>query len=220
MGVEAPETCWATHKRQVKNLWNCRIWLVNLFELKVLKLAKNFTPFKNRVTHFHLMPRLRMSRAGRPRPYTPAMCVTELSTRTVLSKLQEVHSKWQHSAIQCYPSSERALLFERFAGFVLLPLGWDQHVDDDDDECGALVEWCWEGKQEYWERNVLHIYCVRNKCTEMYIYCTYSTYILYWSTSGIVIHYVGGGCQSPNPQEIHCFIWEFWVWFGWPFSRT
>ena len=33
MGVEAPETCWATHKSQVKNSWNCCIWLVNLFEL-------------------------------------------------------------------------------------------------------------------------------------------------------------------------------------------
>ena len=30
MGVEAPEICWATHKRQVINLWNCCIWLVNL----------------------------------------------------------------------------------------------------------------------------------------------------------------------------------------------
>jgi len=33
IGVEAPETCWATHKRQVINLWNCCIWFVNLFEL-------------------------------------------------------------------------------------------------------------------------------------------------------------------------------------------
>jgi hypothetical protein len=33
MSVDAPETCWATHKRQVINLWNCCIWLVNLFEL-------------------------------------------------------------------------------------------------------------------------------------------------------------------------------------------
>jgi len=32
MGVEAPETCWATHKRQVINLWNCCIKWVNLFE--------------------------------------------------------------------------------------------------------------------------------------------------------------------------------------------
>ena len=31
MGVEAPETCWATHKRQVIKLWNCCI-LVDLFE--------------------------------------------------------------------------------------------------------------------------------------------------------------------------------------------
>jgi hypothetical protein len=32
LGEEAPETCWATHKRQVVNLWNCCILLVNLFE--------------------------------------------------------------------------------------------------------------------------------------------------------------------------------------------
>jgi len=31
MGGEAPET-WATHKRQVINLWNCCILLVDLFE--------------------------------------------------------------------------------------------------------------------------------------------------------------------------------------------
>jgi len=32
MGEETSETCWATHKRQVINLWNCCILLVNLFE--------------------------------------------------------------------------------------------------------------------------------------------------------------------------------------------
>jgi len=32
MVEEAPETCWATHKHQVINLWNCYILLVNLFE--------------------------------------------------------------------------------------------------------------------------------------------------------------------------------------------
>ena len=31
-GGETPETCWATHKRQVINLWNCCILLVDLFE--------------------------------------------------------------------------------------------------------------------------------------------------------------------------------------------
>jgi hypothetical protein len=29
---EAPETCWATYKRQVINLWNSCILLVDLFE--------------------------------------------------------------------------------------------------------------------------------------------------------------------------------------------
>jgi len=32
-GGETPETRWATHKRQVINLWNCCILLVELFEL-------------------------------------------------------------------------------------------------------------------------------------------------------------------------------------------
>ena len=32
LGGEAPETCWATHKCQVINLWNCCILLVDLFE--------------------------------------------------------------------------------------------------------------------------------------------------------------------------------------------
>ena len=32
MGGEMPETCWATHKPQVINLWNCCILLVELFE--------------------------------------------------------------------------------------------------------------------------------------------------------------------------------------------
>jgi hypothetical protein len=32
MGGEAPEACWATHKRQVINLRNCCILLVELFE--------------------------------------------------------------------------------------------------------------------------------------------------------------------------------------------
>jgi len=35
MGGEAPETCWAAHKGQVINLWNCCILLVDLFELYV-----------------------------------------------------------------------------------------------------------------------------------------------------------------------------------------
>jgi hypothetical protein len=34
MGVESPETCSMAHKRQVINLWNCCILLVNLFELR------------------------------------------------------------------------------------------------------------------------------------------------------------------------------------------
>jgi hypothetical protein len=32
MGVRMPKTCWAVHTRQVINLRNCCIWLVDLFE--------------------------------------------------------------------------------------------------------------------------------------------------------------------------------------------
>ena len=33
MVVRTPETCWAVYKRQVINLRNCCIWLVDLFEM-------------------------------------------------------------------------------------------------------------------------------------------------------------------------------------------
>jgi hypothetical protein len=36
MGVEVPEACWATNKRQVINLWNCCIWLLNLSEFSII----------------------------------------------------------------------------------------------------------------------------------------------------------------------------------------
>ena len=45
------------------------------------------------------------------------------------------------------------------------------------------------------------------------------------SVYGIVIIYIGWGCQSPNPQEIHCFKWEFcvrfvWFWFARLFQES
>jgi hypothetical protein len=33
IGASTPKTCWAVHKRQVINLRNCCIWLVDLFEM-------------------------------------------------------------------------------------------------------------------------------------------------------------------------------------------
>ena len=42
MGGEAPETCWATPKRQVINLGNCCILLVDLFEWIELNVADLF----------------------------------------------------------------------------------------------------------------------------------------------------------------------------------
>jgi hypothetical protein len=44
MGVEAPETCWATHKRQIINMWDCCIWLVNLFEF-LINVPERFSAF-------------------------------------------------------------------------------------------------------------------------------------------------------------------------------
>jgi hypothetical protein len=29
------------------------------------------------------------------------------------------------------------------------------------------------------------------------------------ATSGVVIHYTEGGCQSPNTKEVHSFKWGF-----------
>jgi len=39
MGAEAPETCWATHKRQLINLWNSCILLVDLSRTMMHGLA-------------------------------------------------------------------------------------------------------------------------------------------------------------------------------------
>jgi len=48
MGGETPETCWATHKRQVINLWNCCILLVELFEKLLIPLnVKNLLNISN-----------------------------------------------------------------------------------------------------------------------------------------------------------------------------
>ena len=66
-------------------------------------------------------------------------------------------------------------------------------------------------------------------CIYIYIYILYINvcilYIQYihtlhvrMPTSGIDIHYIGWGCQSPDPQEIHCFKWEFFVQYTWFFS--
>jgi hypothetical protein len=63
--------------------------------------------------------------------------------------------------------------------------------------------------------------------TNVYVLHTQYIYTLqvHMSTRGIIIHYIGWGCQSPNPQEIHCFKWEFcvqfaWFRFAWRFSGT
>ena len=41
MGGKTPETCWATHKRQGINLWNCCILFVDLFEATVFILYED-----------------------------------------------------------------------------------------------------------------------------------------------------------------------------------
>ena len=48
MGMRMPKTCWAVFKRQVINLKNCYIWLVNSFECVMMHgLAKlKFTKFQ------------------------------------------------------------------------------------------------------------------------------------------------------------------------------
>ena len=50
----------------------------------------------------------------------------------------------------------------------------------------------------------MYVYCI-----EIYIHTIYSIYVhtqyVRMSTSGTVIHYIGWGCQCPNPQETQCF---------------
>jgi len=67
----------------------------------------------------------------------------------------------------------------------------------------------------------MYVYCI-----DMYIHTcvcvcvcihTHTHTQIHMSASGIVIHYIGWGCQSPNPQEIQWFKWEFCVWFVWQF---
>jgi len=61
MGGETPETCWITPKRQVINLWNCCILLVDLFESLVCILIeiKRSTKIISRLTLILLMWRIR-----------------------------------------------------------------------------------------------------------------------------------------------------------------
>ena len=61
MGVEVPETCWATHKRQVINLWNCCIWLVNLFDS--VEITNKIQPC-NRIYYSTVHWQLNMFRAA------------------------------------------------------------------------------------------------------------------------------------------------------------
>ena len=35
-----------------------------------------------------------------------------------------------------------------------------------------------------------------------------------------VVHYIGRGCHSSNPHEIHCFTWEYFVQFAQCFAGT
>jgi hypothetical protein len=54
---------------------------------------------------------------------------------------------WSYFPIQCSQISEIALLFGRLPGFGRLSVWYEQHVDED--ECEALLTWCWSGKPTY-----------------------------------------------------------------------
>ena len=60
-GILMPETCWAVHtsKRQVINLRNCCIWLVNLFEIHgpcfACSWSKDMTVKRKQLTSVFLM---------------------------------------------------------------------------------------------------------------------------------------------------------------------
>jgi hypothetical protein len=52
MSGETPETCWATHKRQVINFWNCCILLVELFESMIMHGLANVKYLTKPGTHY------------------------------------------------------------------------------------------------------------------------------------------------------------------------
>ena len=52
------------------------------------------------------------------------------------------------------------------------------------------------------------------RCSHYFFHHLYGLQV-HVSHSGIIICCLGWGCQSPNPQEIQCFKWEFCVRIAW-----
>ena len=78
--------------------------------------------------------------------------------------------------------------------------------------------------------SLLHFYCIRSILYRIVWTLYRNVYVLYvqyrytqevhMSTSGVVIHYIGWGFQSPNPQDTQYGKWEFCVWFAQRFFRN
>jgi len=68
-----------------------------------------------------------------------------------------------------------------------------------------------------WHQKWINI-LYRNVCI-LYIHYI-NTLQVCMSTSGVVIHCLGWGCRYPNPKEIHCFKWEFYIQFVWHLSQA
>jgi hypothetical protein len=82
MGEEAPETCWATHKRQVINLWNCCIFLVNLFEsfFPAFTGVRWWTPFYKSSSNSNVLKVLRNVRFSNVKLSSPSYLCVLLAT--------------------------------------------------------------------------------------------------------------------------------------------
>jgi len=78
------------------------------------------------------------------------------------------------------------------------------------------VSWNFIHKKYIYIYIYIYIYVFRILCIQYIQYIR--TLEVCMSTSGIDMHCIGWGCQSPDLHEIHYFKWEFCVWIAWYFS--
>jgi len=83
MGGQAPETCRATRKHQVINLWNCCILLADLFES-----YDDAQTCERQTTNFTITVPLFLSH-------------TKVSDQNTLRKVMHIIKKWYNTLLQC-----------------------------------------------------------------------------------------------------------------------